>query len=53
MAQASYWTVEEVDLSQDYRDWERLTGALAARGGQGRARGCSRGRTGRAGARCK
>lgn len=25
MAQASYWTVEEVDLSQDRRDWERLT----------------------------
>lgn len=25
MAQASYWTVEEVDLSQDKRDWERLT----------------------------
>jgi len=25
MAQASYWTVEEVDLSQDLRDWERLT----------------------------
>lgn len=24
-AQASYWTVEEVDLSQDMRDWERLT----------------------------
>ena len=25
MAQASYWTVEEVDLSQDHRDWERLS----------------------------
>jgi hypothetical protein len=25
MAQASYWTVEEVDLSQDHRDWDRLT----------------------------
>lgn len=25
MAQASYWTVEEVDLSQDMRDWRRLT----------------------------
>lgn len=25
MAQASYWTVEEVDLSQDKRDWDRLT----------------------------
>jgi len=25
MAQASYWTVEEVDLSQDKRDWEKLT----------------------------
>ena len=24
MAQASYWTVEEVDLSQDFRDWESL-----------------------------
>lgn len=24
-AQASYWTAEEVDLSQDTRDWERLT----------------------------
>jgi ribonucleotide reductase beta subunit family protein with ferritin-like domain len=26
MAQASYWTVEEVDLSADMRDWIRLTG---------------------------
>jgi hypothetical protein len=25
MAQASYWTAEEVDLSQDLRDWKRLT----------------------------
>lgn len=25
MAQASYWTVEEVDLSQDKRDWEKLS----------------------------
>lgn len=25
-AVASFWTVEEVDLSQDMRDWERLTG---------------------------
>ena len=25
MAQASYWTTEEVDLSQDLRDWIRLT----------------------------
>ncbi len=25
MAQASYWTVEEVDLSQDKRDWDKLT----------------------------
>lgn len=25
-AVASFWTVEEVDLSQDLRDWERLTG---------------------------
>jgi ribonucleoside-diphosphate reductase subunit M2 len=24
-AQASYWTVEEVDLSQDMRDWDRLS----------------------------
>ncbi|KDD72799.1 small chain of ribonucleotide reductase, partial [Helicosporidium sp. ATCC 50920] len=24
-AQASYWTVEEVDLSQDDRDWKNLT----------------------------
>jgi len=24
-AQASYWTVEEVDLSQDMREWIRLT----------------------------
>ncbi len=27
-AVASFWTVEEVDLSQDMRDWERLTGPL-------------------------
>ena len=27
-AVASFWTVEEVDLSQDMRDWENLTGAL-------------------------
>ena len=25
MAQASYWTAEEVDLSQDLRDWKRLS----------------------------
>jgi hypothetical protein len=25
-AVASFWTVEEVDLSQDYRDWDRLNG---------------------------
>lgn len=25
MAQASFWTVEEVDLSQDMRDWLSLT----------------------------
>lgn len=25
-AVASFWTVEEVDLSQDIRDWERLSG---------------------------
>ena len=27
-AVASFWTVEEVDLSQDMRDWERLSGVL-------------------------
>lgn len=27
-AVASFWSVEEVDLSQDARDWERLTGRL-------------------------
>ncbi len=27
-AVASFWSVEEVDLSQDARDWERLTGTL-------------------------
>jgi hypothetical protein len=26
-ASASYWAVEEVDLSQDMRDWEKLSGA--------------------------
>ena len=26
---ASFWTVEEVDLSQDMRDWERLSGMHA------------------------
>ena len=25
-AVASFWTVEEVDLSQDQRDWDRLSG---------------------------
>lgn len=25
-AQASFWTVDEVDLSQDLRDWLKLTG---------------------------
>lgn len=25
-AVASFWTVEEVDLSQDLRDWDRLSG---------------------------
>ena len=29
-AVASFWTVEEVDLSQDMRDWDRLTGLDAA-----------------------
>ncbi len=28
-AVASFWTVEEVDLSQDMRDWEKLSGAVA------------------------
>lgn len=28
-AVASFWTVEEVDLSQDNRDWERLSGEPA------------------------
>ncbi len=28
-AVASFWTVEEVDLSQDLRDWERLSGRRA------------------------
>jgi hypothetical protein len=27
-AVASFWTVEEVDLSQDMRDWEKLSGTL-------------------------
>lgn len=27
-AVASFWTVEEVDLSQDMRDWERLSGRV-------------------------
>ena len=27
-AVASFWTVEEVDLSQDMRDWENLSGAM-------------------------
>lgn len=25
-AVASFWSVEEVDLSQDGRDWDKLTG---------------------------
>lgn len=28
-AVASFWTVEEVDLSQDMRDWEKLSGDIA------------------------
>ena len=28
-AVASFWSVEEVDLSQDARDWERLTGLVS------------------------
>lgn len=28
-AVASFWTVEEVDLSQDMRDWDSLTGKFA------------------------
>lgn len=35
MAQASYWTVEEVDLSQDSRDWRTLTGASCTCDGVG------------------
>ena len=31
-AVASFWTVEEVDLSQDYRDWDRLSGGCGGRG---------------------
>ena len=27
-AVASFWTVEEVDLSQDMRDWVKLSGAI-------------------------
>lgn len=30
MAVASFWTIEEVDLSQDLRDWDGLTGAKGA-----------------------
>ena len=30
MAVASFWTIEEVDLSQDLRDWEGLSGAKGA-----------------------
>ena len=29
-AVASFWTVEEVDLSQDLRDWHKLNGALSS-----------------------
>lgn len=29
-AVASFWTVEEVDLSQDMRDWKKLNGAFLA-----------------------
>ena len=29
-AVASFWTTDEVDLSQDMRDWERLTGESPA-----------------------
>ena len=29
-AVASFWTTDEVDLSQDMRDWERLTGGCPA-----------------------
>ena len=31
-AVASFWTVEEVDLSQDYRDWDKLTGERKRKG---------------------
>ena len=30
MAVASFWTIEEVDLSQDLRDWDGLSGAKGA-----------------------
>ena len=30
MAVASFWTIEEVDLSQDLRDWNGLSGAEGA-----------------------
>ena len=33
-AVASFWTVEEVDLTQDYRDWAKLTGGRAGRAGR-------------------
>lgn len=28
-ALASFWTIDEVDLSNDMRDWKKLTGAAA------------------------
>ena len=30
MAVASFWTIEEVDLSQDMRDWNGLSGAATS-----------------------
>ncbi len=30
-AVASFWSVEEVDLSADLRDWDRLSGAVSSR----------------------
>jgi ribonucleoside-diphosphate reductase subunit M2 len=43
-AVASFWTVEEVDLSQDYRDWEKLTGEREREGWRGGGAGWEGGR---------
>jgi ribonucleoside-diphosphate reductase subunit M2 len=29
---ASFWTIDEVDLSNDLRDWQKLTGEPHAQG---------------------